>query len=80
LFGYVVGPHSWKMFLYPPLLRLWSAEHDAQGVRIVAEPDPDERYVLRLKLLEPLYLITLQPAIFMAPSNGMDGSPSRPAD
>jgi sulfhydrogenase subunit beta (sulfur reductase) len=67
LFGYAVGPHSGKKFLYPPLLRLWSAEHDAQGIRIVAEPDPDERYVLRLGLLEPLYLAALQPAIFLAP-------------
>jgi len=25
-FGYVVGPHSWKQFLYPPQLRLWQAQ------------------------------------------------------
>src|SRR3954470_7570867 len=26
LFGYAVGPHSWKKFLHPPMLRLWRAE------------------------------------------------------
>ena len=23
LFGYVVGPNSWKQFLHPPTVRLW---------------------------------------------------------
>ncbi len=26
IFGYVVGPHSWKRFLYPPVLTLWEAK------------------------------------------------------
>src|SRR5690554_1105407 len=25
LFGYVVGPQSWKQWLFPPTLRLWRA-------------------------------------------------------
>ena len=25
LFGYNVGPHAWKRFLHPPLLRMWRA-------------------------------------------------------
>ena len=25
VFGYAVGPHSWKKFLFPPNVRLWSA-------------------------------------------------------
>ena len=25
LFGYAVGPHSWKKFLFPPVTRLWEA-------------------------------------------------------
>src|ERR1700761_6795422 len=32
LFGYAVGPHAWKRFLHPPLLRLWRAERDAGGM------------------------------------------------
>ena len=37
LFGYVVGPHSWKKFLYPPLQQLWHAERDGRGLRILPE-------------------------------------------
>ena len=25
-FGYAVGPHSWKRFLFPPRVRLWRAK------------------------------------------------------
>lgn len=37
-FGYAVGPHSWKQFLYPPRLKLFSASKagkgfDVQGVQ-----------------------------------------------
>src|ERR1035438_1329267 len=32
-FGYVVGPHSWKKFLHPPVLRLWQAERKPRGFR-----------------------------------------------
>ena len=39
LFGYVVGPHSWKKFLYPPLQRLWQATRNGKGVRILPEEE-----------------------------------------
>src|SRR5271157_3977089 len=39
LFGYVVGPHSWKKFLYPPLQRLWQAARNGKGVRILPEEE-----------------------------------------
>lgn len=29
LFGYVVGPHSWKQLLFPPVQRLWTASRHA---------------------------------------------------
>ena len=29
LFGYVVGPHSWKKYLHPPIERLWRAQLNA---------------------------------------------------
>src|SRR3954454_20784014 len=31
LFGYSVGPHSWKRFQLPPDRRLWSAARDERG-------------------------------------------------
>jgi formate hydrogenlyase subunit 6/NADH:ubiquinone oxidoreductase subunit I len=35
LFGYVVGPHSWKKFLLLPELRLWKARRGEKGFEIV---------------------------------------------
>ena len=34
IFGYAVGPHSWKRFLHPPEEILWTAERNADGVTI----------------------------------------------
>src|SRR3954471_11145342 len=28
LFGYAVGPHSWKRFLHPPMQRMWQARRE----------------------------------------------------
>lgn len=42
LFGYAVGPHSWKKFLHQPLLRLWRAERRDGGV-VVAAQEPDAK-------------------------------------
>ncbi len=38
VFGFAVGPHSWKKFLHSPAQRLWRTERSADGVRIIAEP------------------------------------------
>jgi ferredoxin len=38
LFRYVVGPHSWKRYLFPPQQRLWRAHRQTTGFRIEAEP------------------------------------------
>ena len=38
LFGYAVGPHSWKKYLFPPATRLWSAKRTGAEFS-VEEPD-----------------------------------------
>ena len=45
-FGHSAGPQSWKKYLHPPVLRLWSADRDGAG--FTAEPEPPEpaRYAL----------------------------------
>ncbi|PPD44466.1 MAG: sulfite reductase subunit A [Methylocystis sp.] len=43
LFGYAVGPQSWKRFLHQPLLRLWRAERKGQDVIVEAEPPATEK-------------------------------------
>jgi sulfhydrogenase subunit beta (sulfur reductase) len=44
LFGYAVGPHSWKRYLHPPAVVRWRARRADGG--FVAEPDkaPPPRY------------------------------------
>ncbi len=44
LFGYAVGPHSWKKFLHPATQRLWSAERTERGVTVTPEPPPVDRF------------------------------------
>jgi len=40
-FGYAVGPHSWKRFLFPPRVRLWRALRNG-GDPVVEEEPLDE--------------------------------------
>ena len=66
-FGYAVGPHSWKKYLFPPLLPLWRSEPagDGKGVRIIPEADPDQRFAfLGVRACE-LHAIAIQDRIFL---------------
>ncbi len=42
LFGYAVGPQSWKRFLHPPILPLWRAKRDGEAIEVRPEPATDE--------------------------------------
>jgi ferredoxin len=44
LFGYTVGPHSWKRFLSPPLRMLWRAHKTVDGFEFINDSDPPPRY------------------------------------
>ena len=37
LFGYAVGPHSWKRFLHPPIQRLWQARREGDEFTVVED-------------------------------------------
>ncbi len=37
LFAHVVGPHSWKRYLYPPTQKLWHAEKTEHGMTVVSD-------------------------------------------
>lgn len=44
-FGYNLGPHSWKQFLFPPKEKLWSAKKQAHNKLVILQeqPPPDEK-------------------------------------
>lgn len=43
LFGYAVGPHSSKRFLYPPAQKLFQVERLSRGFQTISEPSASER-------------------------------------
>jgi ferredoxin len=65
LFGYAVGPHSWKKFLHPPMQRLWQAQRDANGFHIFAEKQmAPKRAFLGVRSCE-LHAIEIQDKVFL---------------
>jgi sulfhydrogenase subunit beta (sulfur reductase) len=42
LFGYAVGPHSWKRFLHPPIKRLWQAHREGDGFSVIEDDEAVE--------------------------------------
>jgi sulfhydrogenase subunit beta (sulfur reductase) len=65
LFGYAVGPHSWKQFLHPPLVRLWQGVKEEGGFRITHEPQDAPRYAfLGVRSCE-LHAIAIQDRVFL---------------
>jgi ferredoxin len=65
LFGYAVGPHAWKRFLNPPLLRLWRAERDSAGIHVTTDPDPAERFAFLAVRSCELHAIAIQDRVFL---------------
>lgn len=65
LFGYAVGPHSWKKFLHPPTLRLWRAERSGNEVRVETQSDPDERFAFIGVRSCELHAIAIQDKVFL---------------
>ena len=65
MFGYTVGPHSWKKFLFPPRTRLWQADRQPQGFTLRPEPIDEAPYAfLGVRSCE-LHAIAIQDKVFM---------------
>ncbi len=65
LFGYVVGPQSWKKFLHPPILRLWRARRQGNGFEIEDnDPDPGRFAFVGVRACE-LHAIAIQDRVFI---------------
>ena len=65
LFGYAVGPHSWKKFLHAPLQRLWRAERREGDTRVIPEPVSQEKTAFIGVRACELAAIAIQDKVFM---------------
>ncbi len=64
-FGYVVGPHSWKRYLFPPEQRLFRARRTEKGIEMI----PEERTVPKRAFLGvrscELHAMAIQDRVFL---------------
>lgn len=68
LFGYAVGPHSWKKFLFPPASRLCRIRRQGERLEIAEDPPEAPRLAfLGVRSCE-LHAIALQDKVFMGGS------------
>jgi sulfhydrogenase subunit beta (sulfur reductase) len=65
LFGYVVGPHSWKKYLFPSHERLWTATREGTSFTVRPEPpDPTPLAFLGMRACE-LAALKITDKVFM---------------
>ena len=65
-FGYAVGPHSWKRFLFPPRVRLWRASRNGDGATAVEEEPLDETPLAFIGVRScELHAIEIQDRVFI---------------
>jgi ferredoxin len=65
LFGYVVGPQSWKKYLHPPRLKLWRAEREGNDIAIRQDSEPLARYAFFGARSCELHAIAIQDRVFL---------------
>jgi ferredoxin len=65
LFGYAVGPQSWKRVLHPPIERLWQARREGDGFAVAAAQEPAPKFAfLGVRACE-LHAIAIQDRVFL---------------
>lgn len=65
LFGYAVGPHSWKQFLFPANSRLLSLHRDGNGFTVETPAEPAPRYAFIGVRSCELRAIAIQDKVFL---------------
>ncbi|HEX6310218.1 MAG TPA: 4Fe-4S dicluster domain-containing protein [Acidimicrobiia bacterium] len=69
LFGYAVGPHSWKQFLFPSRTLLWRAARDPDdGFTVETGADECPRYAFLGARSCDLHAIGIQDRVFLDPA------------
>src|SRR6516162_10106595 len=66
LFGYAVGPHSWKRFFHPPTERLWQARREGSAFTIVEAEAPHRPLALIGVRACELRAIAIHDSVFLA--------------
>ncbi len=64
-FGYAVGPHSWKKYLFPSRLTLFSIETGDHSFNVHPGPEPVERYAFLGARSCDLHAIEIQDRVFL---------------
>ncbi len=65
VFGYAVGPHSWKQLLHPPVEKLWHARREGNGFAVRAsEPAPEPLAFIGVRACE-LHAIAIHDRVFV---------------
>jgi formate hydrogenlyase subunit 6/NADH:ubiquinone oxidoreductase subunit I len=65
LFGYAVGPHSWKKFLFPPVMQQWQAERTDSGLQFRTPRQKTPRYAFIGVRSCELQALAVQDKVFM---------------
>jgi sulfhydrogenase subunit beta (sulfur reductase) len=65
LFGYVVGPQSWKKYLHPPRLTLWQAKRDGGELSIEQDDEAPARFAFFAARSCELHAIAIQDRVFL---------------
>ncbi|HMT10491.1 MAG TPA: sulfite reductase subunit A, partial [Ignavibacteria bacterium] len=68
LFSYVVGPQSWKKFIFPQRLTLWKAKREGRSFKVNTAADPAPKYAFFGVRSCELSSILIQDRVF---NNGM---------
>ena len=65
LFGYAVGPHSWKQFLHPPTVRLWQARREGRSFYVEENREAPPRFAFIGARSCELHAIARQDTVFL---------------
>jgi sulfhydrogenase subunit beta (sulfur reductase) len=64
LFDYVVGPHSWKRYLFPPAQRLWRAQRRGRSFTLEEQATDTPRYAFIGVRSCEIHAIQIQDKVF----------------
>lgn len=65
LFGYAVGPHSWKRFLHAPRLDLWHGTQADGSASVAAEPEAGQHFAFIGVRACELHAISIQDRVLI---------------